>query len=360
MNRTEISAYRIQKQQLVASIFSSPRDLVANMGAMQAQDFSMVKWAVGQRLQQATEKSIEAAYNAGHIIRTHLMRPTWHLVSANDIYWLLELTAPRIKTQSTSRHLQLELSDTVLSTCYNILERELNNHISLTREELAQIFESAGIRTNDNRLSHILMSAELESLICSGPLIKNKITYALLSDRVPVKKTLSKEESLHELAKRYFGSHGPATLQDFVWWSGLSVSDARKGLEMNKANLLCETFESETYWFSDSAASEQPIPEVLLLPAFDELLISYRDRSAIITDTDNKKAISDNGIFRPIVVVNGEVRGIWRRLTQRSKTLVEVSLFQPQSKQVLQNIEHEARKFSEFIEKPTQLIIKDY
>jgi hypothetical protein len=204
------------------------------------------------------------------------------------------------------------------------------------------------------------MSAELESLICSGPLRKNKLTHALLSDRAPVKQILSKEESLFTLANRYFGSHGPATLQDFVWWSGLSVSDARKGLEMNKSNLLCETFESDTYWYKNSSAGEQPIPEVLLLPAFDELLISYRDRKAIISDDNNKKAISSNGIFRPIVVVNGKVCGIWRRLSQKNKILVEVSLFQPQNKQILELIEREAQKFAEFTEQPMQLIIKEY
>jgi len=359
MRYSDISNLRIENQHIIKSEFSIAKDLVSSMGAMQAQDLAMAKWAVGLRLQHSTEKTIEIAYNNGEIIRTHLMRPTWHFVSPEDIYWLLELTAPRIKPTLKARNKQLELTDEIFSKCYRILEKELTNGISLTREELAQLFLLEDIKTDENRFSHLMIKAELDGLVCSGPLKNKKSTYASLPERVPIKKLLSKDESLYELAKRYFVSHGPATLQDFVWWSGLPVSDARKALEMNKSGLDFEIIESETYWFGNSGLLKRSIPEVHLLPAFDELLISYRDRKAIINAPDNKKAISSNGIFRPIIVVDGMVCGIWRRLTQKSLTIIEANLFEPQNKRIVECIENEASLFGTFIGRPIQLIVNN-
>jgi hypothetical protein len=360
MTLTEISKLRTRNQHITGMKFASAKDLVGSLGAMQAQDFAMAKWAVGLRLHNANEQSVENAYNNGEILRTHLMRPTWHLVSPDDIYWILELTAPRIKPQMKSRNVQLELTNEIFSKCNQIIEKELTTHTFLSREGLVQVFEKEKIRTDDNRLSHILMIAELDGLICSGPLKNNKLTYSLLSQRVPVKIQFTKDESLAELAKRYFTSHGPATLQDFVWWSGLSVSDSRKALEMNKPILNSEVISEETYWFTASLQSIETDPEVQLLPAFDELLISYRNRAAVITDADNKKAISSNGIFRPIIVVDGQTIGIWRRLTNKKYMLIEASLFQPQNKKIIYSIENEANRYSSFIEKPIQFTINQY
>ena len=359
MDLLDISNIRGHNQHIKQTNCISAKELIHSLGAMQAQDFIMSKWAVGLRLQHSTEETVEATYNNGEIIRTHLMRPTWHLVSANDIYWLLELTAPRIKPLLKTRNIQLELTENIFSKCNNIMEKELVNNTHLTREALTQLFENADIRTNDNRLSHILMNAELNGLICSGSLKNSKLTYALLSDRVPTKNQLTKEESLNELAKRYFTSHGPATLLDFVWWSGLSVSDAKKALEMNKSNLLCETVESETYWFGNSFSGSKNSQSVHLLPAFDELLISYRNRTAIINNEHHKKAISSNGIFRPIVVINNQVAGIWRRVTKNKFTIIEVNLFQRQDMGSIESIENEASRYGAFINRPIQLVINN-
>lgn len=359
MRYSDIPSLRLQSQYIIKSEFSLVKDLVGSMGAMQAQDLAMAKWAVGLRLDQSTEETIENAYNNGEIIRTHLMRPTWHFVSPEDIYWLLELTAPRIIPTLKARNKQLELTEEIFSKCYRILEKELTNGNSLTREELARLFMFENIKTDENRFSHLMIKAELDGLVCSGPLKNKKLSYASLSERVPIKKLLSKDESLYELAKRYFVSHGPATLQDFVWWSGLSVSDARKALEMNKSSLNSETIESATYWFGNPTTSTKSKPIVHLLPAFDELLISYRDRKAIISDPDNKKAISSNGIFRPIIVVDGKVCGIWRRLSKMNLVVVEANLFQPQNESIIEGVENEANRFGLFINKPIQLILNN-
>jgi len=308
MDSSKISTLRLQNQQIAATNFRTVKELVGWMGAMQAQDYNQAKWAIGTRLPHLTEEQIESAFNQGEIFRTHLMRPTWHFVSADDIYWLLELTAKQIKSTTKSRHRDLGLTENDLKKSKEVFVKSLEGNRALTREELGDQLNLAGINTFEQRLPHILMEAEIDGIICSGGIQEKKQTYALLAERVPVKKAFSKDEALALLAKKYFTSHGPATLPDFVWWSGLPIADARKALEMNKATLISETIGTDTYWFADSVyLPSSPPDSVYLLPAFDEYLISYKNRSAAITLEDHTKAISNNGIFRPIIVVNGQI-----------------------------------------------------
>ncbi len=194
------------------------------MGAMQAQDYAMAKWAIGARLAGTTDRKVESSINNGEILRIHVLRPTWHFVAADDIHWMLQLSAPKIKSSLATRHKQLELSESVITKTNSIIEKTLSKEIYLTRDELADEFHKAGIRTDDNRLSHILFRSEMDGIVCSGPIKENKLTYALLHERVPHKKEFSRDESLAELAKRYFNSRCPATLEDFIWWSNLTVT----------------------------------------------------------------------------------------------------------------------------------------
>ena len=324
---------------------------------MQAQDYLMSKWAIGTRLLNSTESTIEDAIDKGEVIRTHLMRPTWHYVSADDIYWVLELTAPRIKSSMKSRNRNLELTEEVIAHGNRLIEHALSKESNLTREELSREFDKAKIRTNENRLSHFLLLAELEGIICSGITVKTHgraslLTYALLSKRVPNKKIQTREESLVELAKKYFTSHGPATVQDFAWWSGLSLTDARKGLESIKTDLISETIGSEKYWLTNSFSEKKNKNfSVHLLPAYDEFLISYRDRSASLSLTHNKKIVSVNGIFRPVVVVNGLIAGLWRRTTKKNKVIIEMDLFQPPEGNIKKLIEEKASSYGNFLDK---------
>lgn len=333
MNLSDISTLRLINQQIAASNLKTPKELVNWMGAMQAQDYNQAKWAIGVRLPHLTEEQIESAFNQGEIIRTHLMRPTWHFVSADDIYWLLELTAKQIKSSTKSRHRDLGLTESDLTKSKEVLVKSLEGNLSLTREELSDQLNRAGINTYGQRLPHILMEAEIDGIICSGGIQGKKQTYGLLSERVPVKKTLARDEALALLAKKYFTSHSPATLPDFVWWSGLPVTEARKALEMNKSTFISETIGTETYWFADNnSIPASPPDSVYLLPAFDEFLISYKDRSAVITADDHKKAISNNGIFRPVVLVNGQISGLWKRTFKKDSLLIELDHFRPHNK----------------------------
>ena len=356
MTQQEITRLRMCNQQIEGSDLKTAKELVSWMGAMQAQDYAMAKWAIGQRLPGSTDASVEAAYNRGDILRTHLMRPTWHFVSADDISWMLDLTAPRIKQALKAREKQLELNETIYSKSRDMLERMLSDGLSMTREELIQEFANIHIQTNENRLSHILMWAELDGIICSGPIRKNKLTYSLLADRVPNKKTVTRDEALAMLAMRYFNSHGPATLRDFVWWSGLSVTEARKALEMIKTSFQSETIGTETYWFAGELKNTHPLsPSVHLLPAYDEYLISYTDRSAALATVHNKKTISNNGIFHPVIVVNGQVEGLWKRNTVRDMVKIETSHFQLHDPETRQGIENEAARYGHFLDKRVEL-----
>ena len=334
MDVLDIITLRLINQQLAGTRFNTAQELVGWMGAMQAQDYQQAKCAVGVRLPHLTEGQIESSFNQGEIIRTHLMRPTWHFVSSDDIYWMLELTAPQIKAVLKSRHRELELTETVVRKSQEVLEKALAGNQSMTREELLRELQKASIPTDLQRASHFMLRAEIDGIICSGPIKGKKQTYALLSERVPLKKTLSREEALAKLAKSYFSSHAPATLPDFVWWSGLPVADARRALEMNKPGLDSASIGLETYWFADPGTVPQTLPySVYLLPAFDEFLISYKNRSAVITAEDHKKAISDNGIFRPVVLANGQISGLWKRTLKKDTVGIETQYFRPHNKE---------------------------
>lgn len=325
---------------------------------MQAQDYSMAKWAIGSRLKDSSDKIVESAYNNGEILRIHLLRPTWHFVSADDIYWMLQLSATKIKSSLKSRHVQLELSDPIIAKTTNIIEKALLKETYLTREELAKEFSKAAIRTNENRLSHILFCAEMEGVICSGPLKKNKLTYALLQQRVPHKKELSRDESLAELAKRYFKSRCPATLADFIWWSNLSVTDARKAVQLIKDDFHTESIGTSVYLVPNSEDLRTRRNSVHLLPAYDEFLISYRDRSSSLLKVYNKRTVSDNGIFYPLIVINGQVAGTWKRSYRKNKVLVELLFFKQPDASTIKLIEDKVNCFSNYLSKESELIYR--
>lgn len=353
----EISNTRLSSQKIESTGIASAKELVAWMGAMQAQDYAMSKWAVGSRLVHSTDEMVESALNNGEIIRAHLMRPTWHFVSADDIYWMNDLSAAKIKRNFNSRHRELELSEEMILKSEKVFEKAISNEGNLTRDELDAELLKVDIKTAKNQLYHLLFCAELAGILCSGAVKNGKQTYDLLSKRVPNKKTLSRDESLAELAKRYFQSHGPATIEDFVWWSGLSITDARKGLELVRSGFISETIDSKTYWFPNSCSNAKPNKTLVhLLPAFDEFLIGYRDRSASLSLVNNPKAVSSNGIFYPVIAVDGQVVGTWKRTLKKDKVMVATNFFQSPDQFIKSLIEEEANRFGRFLNKKTAVV----
>lgn len=357
MTSTDLAITRLYSQQIAGASFNSPKKLVSWMGAMQAQDFAMSKWALGIRLPGTTEKTIEAALDKGEVLRTHILRPTWHLVSSDDIYWMLELSAPQIRALYKARHKELELDETVFNKANQLIEKALTGHKHLTREELAEILGKAKIEANNDRGSHIMFRAELEGLVCSGSSKNNKQTYALLPERVAKKKSISREEALGKLARIYFNSHCPATLQDFIWWSGLSITDARTGLETIKKELNQEIIGDETYWIPDSFSFPKKEKTIFhFLPAFDELVISYRNRTAILSLEEQKKAFTANGIFKPVITENGKAIGLWKRTLKKETVIIETSFFQPPKATTLKHIEQAMKSFGTFLGKKVELL----
>lgn len=357
MNTTGIISTRLMSQQIAATRFKKPGEIVAWMGALQAQDYNMAKWAIGLRLPAATETTVDKAIDKGEIIRTHVMRPTWHFVAAADLHWMLELTAPKILASLKTRHKQLGFTDAIFKKSHHLIERALTKSKHLTRDELVNEMKKANIRVDEARASHLFLKAELEGLICSGAHKDAAPTYTLLQDRVPKKKHYHRDEALALLAKKYFNSHGPATLQDFCWWSGLTLTEARQALEMIKQDLIVEKNGSQTWCIGkEFAASTKPADGAWLLPAFDEFVISYKDRSHIMSLQHQKKAFSSNGIFWPVMVVNGQVTGLWKRTIKKDKVLIETEPFGRTGKSTKQMIEKAAVNFGRFLNRVPELV----
>jgi hypothetical protein len=277
-----IATQRLRNQRITRAGPRSPESVVAWMGAVQAQEYGPAKWGLGIRAPRSTTNvAVERAIDRGQILRTHLLRPTWHFVTRADIRWMLELTAPNVHRTMSSYNRRLGLDAGVMIRALRVIERALAEYHHLTRRELGALLERSGLPGKSTELAHIAMHAELEGLICSGPRRGKQFTYALMSERAPDARRLPREEALGELARRYFRSHGPATLRDFVWWSGLKTTDARRGLEMNRP--ISREVDGLKYWTVGRTAPASGRPKTIahLLPVYDEYLVAYRDHKAV-------------------------------------------------------------------------------
>ncbi|MDU1891027.1 MAG: winged helix DNA-binding domain-containing protein [Dysgonomonas sp.] len=323
-----IPTTRLLSQQLVNPSFNNPKDLVSWMGAVQAQDYKMVKWALGLRLGSATIKDVEDSLHSGEIIRTHIMRPTWHLVPAEDLRWMMLLTGKRIKAAHRSygyhRFIDDELCNKGNDHIVKILEG--NNH--LTKQEIGEELIKAGIAADPAHIAHFIMSAEVDGLICSGADKKNKVTYALLDERIPPTKELHKEEALTKIALRYFKSHSPASLNDFVWWSGLLITEAREAIKLIESELIKDKFSNDNLFVHQSYKECKEHEDTLhFLPSYDEYIISYKDRTAVLPLEHQPKAFTNYGIFYPIIMHKGKIVGNWKKATKKGGPIIETTFF---------------------------------
>jgi len=355
----EIASQRIVNQHIGKTNYSTAKEVVASMAAMQAQDFTMSLWAVGIRLPHSNQQSILQEFNNGEILRTHLLRPTWHMVSSDDISWMLKLTAPQVKTITKNRDLSLGIDETLFKKSNDLFEKALEGGKHLTVDELKSVFIEANIDTDDNRFYHFTMRAELDGVICSGAVKNKKQTYALLAERITIRKDYTKDEALSILAERYFTSHGPACLKDFVWWSGLSTGNARQALESVKHNFNSDRVDGETYWFKDiDDGKPTDNPSIHFMPAFDEIIISYRNRNAVLLPINQPKAFSSNGIFHPVIIINGHGHGTWKRTIKKDTVLIEPQLFTSLDKKHESIFLIAADEYSRFLELKTNLKVK--
>jgi hypothetical protein len=353
MKFSEILPARLSNQLLSERKGDSPAAVTAWLGAVQAQDFAAAKGALGLRLSGATDAAIEQAFNAGDILRTHIMRPTWHFVTPADIRSLLALTAPRVHAANRARYHQLELDDALFARCHAVFAKALRDGQHLTRSEMGRHLAQSRIPATGQRLAYILMQAELEALICSGPRRGKQFTYALLDERAPAAKTLSRDEALAQWTLHYFLSHGPAQLKDFAWWSGLTVQDAQRGVEVVRSRLAHEEIDGKTYWFSPEARPARlPSPTAWLLSIFDEYTIAYNDRSALSEKRYLEKMLTMGTALTAVLILDGKVAGTWKRAVQKKQVAITLDPFQPLSAAEHDAIEAAAVRYGEFLERP--------
>jgi hypothetical protein len=359
MNKKQIALQRLQQQGLSQPEFKRPEEVVGWMGAVQAQDYAAAKWGVAQRTRGLSDADLDQAFDRGAILRTHVMRPTWHFVTPADIRWMLALTAARVSAASAYYYRRLELDDNVFERSNTILEKALQSGKNLTRMELGTILQEAGIDTQDLlRLAYLIGKAELDAVICSGPRRGKQFTYALLEERAPQARVLDHDKALAELARRYFTSHGPAAIRDFVWWSGLTTADAKTGLEMVASHLMKETIDGQIYWMAEpkSVEIENPI-SVHLLPNYDEYIVGYTDRSAAFNVQDTKmENPRDNIVFNHTILIDGRVAGTWKRSFTKGQVLLEAKPFASLSTAEEAALALAVQRYGEFYGMPVALV----
>lgn len=352
MTLEEIARARLRNQWLVGERFDSPADVVRWLGAVQSQDFSAAKWALGLRLNDENEAAIDQAFNDGAILRTHVLRPTWHFVMPEDIRWLLKLTAPRIIAASAGQYRRKGLDGPIFSRSNRTIERALQGGKQLTRTALVTALKEANIQTENLGYMLLLMRAELDELICSGPRRGKQFTYMLLDERAPSIDRFNRDEALRELAARYFTSHGPATPHDFSWWAGLTVGDARHAIQMLGSELERIDVDGRAYFVNgaSTAMDESRLP-VLLLPIYDEAIIAYRDRSAYLRQlAASKTPLPENIVFNHTILLDGQVVGIWKRSLSARSVTIEPTLFTQLKESELREIDAAIERHAAFFD----------
>ena len=354
MTARDIAHCRLINQQIAGAKCERPLEIVSLLGAVQAQDYLGALWAIGLRSVSSTEADIEKAIENRTIIRTWPIRGTLHFVAPADVGWMLELLTPPVIAASRRRQQQLELDDKTLARCRALFAKALQGR-QLTRNGMYSLLEDARISTGSQRGYHILWRLAQEGIICFAAREGKQPTFALLDEWVKPAKKLKREEALAELTKRYFIGHGPATLQDFAWWSGLKISEAKAGLEMVASSLRKET--NAIYWTSpESTASPADIPMACLLPGFDEFMLGYTDRSAVLDPRHAQKLIPDNnGRFLSTMIMNGRVVGTWRRVLSKKAVVLTMEPFVSLKKLEKEAFVTAAKRYGKFIGLPVTI-----
>jgi hypothetical protein len=361
MDGRSVAEWRMRSLRLEGDPFDTPESVVGWLGAVQSQDYPLAMWSVAQRTRGIGDTAVERAFADGAILRTHVLRPTWHFVLPADIRWMLELTRPRVHALTAYHYRQQGLDETVREKCDALIADALGGGNHLTRREVAAVLERAGVTAVTLRLGLILMNAELNGVICSGPLKGKQHTYALLDERAPHARNLGHDEALAELTLRYFTGHGPATVKDFTWWSSLTTADARKGLDLVGAQLSHEVVEGVTYWFAEPAPSPAPAPPpspspspvVHLLQAYDEYIVGYGESKYVFDVSGAARSVPGGWtVFNKLIILDGQVAGHWKRTVKKDSVVVEAALYAPLDDARTDALRAAATRYGEFLGLP--------
>jgi hypothetical protein len=347
MTSLTIIAHRLSNQKITSTTYHQAEDIVSWLVAMQAQEYAMAKWAIGLRSPGLKEAEIESAFNEGLILRTHLMRPTWHFVSPADIRWLVALTAPRVRQTMTFMNKQLELDSAIFNRSNRVLEKVLQGGKFLTRKEIQVALSNVKIKAEGTRLAHLMANAELDALVCSGPRQGKQFTYALLEERAKPVKALTRDESLALFASRYFSSRWPATIHDFAYWSGLTIKDARKGAEMLGSEFARMSINGNEYIVKGNIdVPHTKKGSTFLMPDYDEYGMSYKDRTAM---SRPKIAMNADPISNHILVINGRIGGTWQRSRTGDSFFFMTEAYIPSNKINQRDLSHALKRYQDFL-----------
>jgi hypothetical protein len=349
MTPSDIARQRLINQQIAAARFDEPAKVVQWLAAVQAQDYAAAKWSLGLRLRGADDADIERAFAAGAILRTHLLRPTWHFVAAADIRWMLALSAPRVHQANAHMYRKLGLENAVFQRSNAALARALREK-QLTRDELREVLRRAGIQVDGElRMGYLLMRAELDGIVCSGGRRGKQFTYALFDERVPPSEPFRRDEALAELSRRYFRSRGPARIEDFAKWSGLTMTDARAGLEAVKGEFEHEVLDGHSHWFTTQGRPpRRSASTAYLLSIYDEYVSGYKDHSAVIERDRGAKLRALGNALNYILVIDGRIAGAWKRTLSKKIVVIEVNAFDQLIISQAQAVIKAARQYGEF------------
>lgn len=348
---------RLYNQQITQHAFDDPADVVKWFGAMQAQDYLNALWAIGLRLKQTSENAIEKAIAEKRIVRTWPMRGTLHFVAPEDARWMLKLLAPRMIARAATNYRKEGLDEKTFSKAKKIFWKVLQGK-QLTRPELYEALQQNKISTEGIRGLHIIGKLAQEGLICIAARQGKQHTFALTDEWIPNTKTLTYGESLAELAKRYFTSHAPATVKDFSWWSGLTISESKKAIEMISSSFQKEMIDGSAYYLpKDIPVIKTKSQSVFLLPNFDEYLVAYKDRTAALDSKHNKDVIgaSGNGIFSAIIIINGKVVGTWKRVIKKDTVSVELNPFAALTGSQQSTLNKVAKQYGKFLKMKVEI-----
>jgi hypothetical protein len=330
---------------------------VRAQGAVQAQDYPSAKWALALRCSGATDSVVEQAITDGRIVRTHVLRPTWHFVDPSDIRWMLRLTAQRVIARMAPYSRQLELDADTFRRSNAAVTRALRDGRQVTRKELDDVLKRERIRTETPRLAHLLMRAELDGIACSGARRGKQFTYSLLEERIPSAPSMDRDEALLELTRRYFSTRGPATAQDFAWWSGLTVGDAKRGIDIAGAELQREEIDGTSYWLTESVVLPGGVRTAHLLPNYDEYFIGYRDRGAILELVRaGKPKATLSGLTAHVIAVDGQIVGGWKRALKRNGVAVELNPVIPLNGSQRKAISIAVERYGAFLGLPVDIV----
>ena len=315
-------AIRLLNQQLIAPQFSTPTEVVRYMGAMQAQEYRMMRWAVAMRTRKPSHKAFKHAFDEGQIIRLHLMRGTWQLVCAEDYWSMVDLFAPKAiaVTKGWMSSNKISIPDDELIQVRNIFIQTVADKGSVTKEDFVMALAERNLQMDDHRLSYHIRMAELSGILCGGDLLPMKATYALASDKVKLSVKMERDEALVHFTRKYFQSRQPATLEDFVWWSGLNVSDCRRGIELLGDTIHVEKWQGRKFYLTDGCRTRGfRKGKLLLIPPYDEYLISYKSRDIVLPPEHRHHAHNNRGIFQPVIAYDGTICGNWSPYKEESQ-----------------------------------------